>query len=124
VGLGWERRGGLIVHMLLTLSLATGLTRRPAPAEPYRGLTRSAILRLLKDAHEVGTWGEHLALMGRIVTVSDGHGGTLTAVPAVRSPTANGDGQPVLFWHDRGRTLLSRRRSSRDWWHRISPSTG
>jgi hypothetical protein len=33
--------------------------------------------------------------------VPDGHGGWLTAVPAVRWPTADGFGQVVLFWHDR-----------------------
>lgn len=70
-------------------------------AAPYQGLTRSAVLSLLGSASEVGTQGEHLALDGKIVTVSDGHGGTLTAVPVLRFPTADGLGQYVLFWHDK-----------------------
>jgi hypothetical protein len=34
------------------------------------------------------------------VTVSDGHGGNLTAVPAGRTPSADGHGWLVFFWDD------------------------
>jgi hypothetical protein len=66
----------------------------------YAGLSRSTVLALLGAAAERGTSGEHLALEGKIVTISDGRGGTITAVPAVRFPTADGLGQYILFWHD------------------------
>ncbi len=66
----------------------------------YSGLTRSAVLAVLGAAAETGVSGEHLALDGKIVTVADGRGGTITAVPAVRFPTADGLGQYILFWHD------------------------
>jgi hypothetical protein len=74
-----------------------------SPRPPYRGLTLSAVVRVLGRAEEVTPGhprgdGVHLRLMGRIVSVPDGHGGTLTAVPAVRYPTADGYGQLVLFW--------------------------
>ena len=34
------------------------------------------------------------------VTVSDGQGGTLTAVAAIRNPSADGHGALVFFWHN------------------------
>jgi hypothetical protein len=37
---------------------------------------------------------------GSPVTVSDGSNGYLTAVPAQRSPSADGHGALVFFWHD------------------------
>jgi hypothetical protein len=89
------------VHTWPLLALALSLRRDPAPHDPYHGLTRGAILQVLSRAQEVGTKGERLALFGRIVTVPDGHGGTLTAALAVRFPTADGYGQLVLFWHDK-----------------------
>jgi len=68
------------------------------------GLTRSAVNAVLAKAQETSTsgvtQGEHLVVAGKIVTVPDGFGGTLTAVPAVRFPTADGYGQLVLFWHN------------------------
>jgi hypothetical protein len=74
------------------------------PAVP----TAAQVNRILRAATEVGTGGncpkgkscaEHLHQMKRL-TVPDGHGGFLTAVLAVRWPTADGYGQYVLFWHD------------------------
>ncbi|MCL6594662.1 MAG: LppP/LprE family lipoprotein [Firmicutes bacterium] len=88
-----------VLLALAPFAPAAASPRKP----PYRGLTRSAILRVLRRAEEVTPGhprgdGEHLALLGKIVSVPDGHGGTLTAVPAVRYPTADGYGQLVLFW--------------------------
>ena len=34
------------------------------------------------------------------MTVSDGAGGYLTAVPALRNPSADGHGALVFFWHN------------------------
>ncbi len=70
---------------------------------PYLGLTRSAVLKVTQSAVEYGSQGitgEHLQPFGKVVTVPDGFGGTLTAVPVVRWPTADAYGQMVLFWHD------------------------
>lgn len=89
------------------LSAAVVLTLTPvaaASAAPYQGLTRSEVLAVLQSASENKLAGEHLGLDGKIVTVPDGHGGALTAVPAVRRPTADGLGQYILFWH--GKTFL------------------
>ncbi len=80
--------------------LASSPPAAGAAAPP--ALARSEVLRALAAAQETSrgaATGEHLALDGRIVTVPDGAGGTLTAVPAVRSPSADGYGQLVLFWH-------------------------
>lgn len=84
-----------------TLLLMPWFAAPAAEAAGYQGLTRSEVLTVLHAASEVGTSGEHLALDGKIVTVPDGRGGTLTAVLAVRFPTADGLGQYVLFWHDK-----------------------
>lgn len=51
-------------------------------------------------AGNVSPTGEHLRQDGKAVVVPDGHGGWLTAIPAVRWPTADGYGQYVLFWHN------------------------
>lgn len=79
--------------------VGNGMRMMYAPKRPAE-LGRASVLRVLAQASEVGSKSEHLALDGKIVTVSDGRGGTMTAVPARRSPTADGYGQYVLFWHD------------------------
>jgi hypothetical protein len=38
--------------------------------------------------------------IGNPVTVSDGASGTLTAIIGQRSPSADGKGQLIFFWHD------------------------
>jgi photosystem II stability/assembly factor-like uncharacterized protein len=74
------------------------------PAAAYTGLTRSAVLGVVARLKEVDSsgkpTGEGAHLFGNIVSVPDGAGGTLTAVPVVRWPTADAYGQLVLFWHD------------------------
>ncbi len=94
--------GALSLLALLLPALPAALA-----APPSAQLTRKEVLRVLGSAREYSlgaTTGEHLHLAGKVVTVPDGFGGTLTAVPAVRFPTADGYGQLVLFWH--GRTLI------------------
>ena len=49
---------------------------------------------------EVGQRSEHFTALGRPLTVSDGHGGWLTAVVGGRYPSADGYGQLVFFWHN------------------------
>jgi LppP/LprE lipoprotein len=58
----------------------------------------------LAHVSEVGMPTEHFQPGSPILTISDGRGGTLSAVAAVRSPTGDGRGQTVFFWH--GRTLV------------------
>jgi len=80
-------------------------------ATPAPSLARSEVQRVLSAAQEFSAGqatGEHLRIAGTIVTVPDGRGGTLTAVPTVRWPTADGYGQLVLFWHN-GRLIGSDR---------------
>ncbi len=96
---------------LLTLLLPALPVAQAAP--PPAQLTRTQVLRVLGSAREYShgaTTGEHLHLAGKVITVPDGFGGTLTAVPTVRFPTADGYGQLVLFWH--GRTLIGSDRLS------------
>ena len=95
------RRGAAPLFAGVAATLLTLAPAAAASAAGYQGLTRSAVLQVLGAASEVGTSGEHLGLAGKIVTVPDGYGGTLTAVPVVRFPTADGYGQYVLFWHDK-----------------------
>lgn len=90
-----------------------GVGAVPAPAASAAAPVRpsaAAIARVLAGTIEVAPGGsarckasacERLHQDGRTVVVADGHGGWLTAVPAVRWPTADGYGQVVLFWHDR-----------------------
>jgi hypothetical protein len=80
--------------------MVSGAWAGTAAAARSTAPTLAAIRAVLHNAHELGTPSEHLSLMGKPVTVSDGAGGTLTAVAAVRFPTADGYGQYVLFWHD------------------------
>ncbi len=96
-----------LAGLLSACAMLLGLVSLPAAvaaAAPAHALARSEVLRVLGAAQETSraaATGEHLALDGRIVTVSDGSGGTLTAVPVARFPSADGYGQLVLFWHDR-----------------------
>jgi hypothetical protein len=50
--------------------------------------------------HEVGSQGEGFSGGDSVVTVGDGSGGYLTAVPALRNPSADGHGSLVFFWHN------------------------
>jgi hypothetical protein len=49
---------------------------------------------------EVGIPGTHFVPISRRVVVSDGHGGSLTAVIGGRTPSADGYGQLVFFFHN------------------------
>ncbi|MFE7214331.1 LppP/LprE family lipoprotein [Streptomyces sp. NPDC001698] len=48
---------------------------------------------------ETGDPSEHFAPSSAPVTVADGSGGYLTAVIGTRSPSVDGYGQLVFFWH-------------------------
>lgn len=104
------RRIGLCSALLI---LAAGLPAQglaaPAVPRPSRAVIRTVLTQAYEVSGKAGT-GEHLSIFGKIVTVSDGHGGTLTAVPVVRYPTADAYGQLVLFWHD-GRLVGSQSRT-------------
>ena len=73
-----------------------------ALAATSRAPSRAEIKAVMRRTVEATDHGEHFATLGRLVavTVSDGHGGTLTAVLGTRSPTADGYGQLVFFWHN------------------------
>lgn len=89
----------LVASAPVPSGVGNGMRMMYVPKRPAE-LGRAAVLRVLAQAAEVQTKSEHLALDGKIVTVSDGHGGTISAVPVHRSPTADGYGQYVLFWHN------------------------
>lgn len=91
------------------LGVGAALLPAASAAAPVRP-SAAAIARVLAGSVEVAPGEsarckanacERLHQDGRTVVVPDGHGGWLTAVPAVRWPTADGHGQVVLFWHDR-----------------------
>jgi hypothetical protein len=92
--------------------LATGIVMSSGAfaAVNYVAPSHTAVMKLMARANEVapeekagctGPHCEHLHPMGKAVVVPDGHGGWLTAIPAVRWPTADGYGQLVLFWHNK-----------------------
>jgi hypothetical protein len=89
-----------VMAMVAAVTAATSVGITAAAAAPAVRPTPAAVAAVLARAEEVGTPSEHLRQWGQAVTVSDGSGGWLTAVPAVRYPTADGYGQYVLFWHD------------------------
>ena len=49
---------------------------------------------------EVDDPSTHFEPIGEPVTLSDGVSGTLTAVVGRRSPSGDGTGQLIFFWHD------------------------
>lgn len=101
--LRWRKAAALCALAASALT-PFGVRAEAGTAPRYQGLTRAEVLSVLGSAIEKsaqGPTGEHLAVAGRIVTVPDGFGGSLTAVPTVRFPTADGYGQYVLFWHDK-----------------------
>jgi len=57
------------------------------------------IAATIATTHEVTSPNEGFS-GGTPVTVGDGHGGSLTAVVAGRTPSADGHGWLVFFWHD------------------------
>ncbi|HEX5368653.1 MAG TPA: LppP/LprE family lipoprotein [Dehalococcoidia bacterium] len=68
---------------------------KPSPKEIQRQLSRTV---------ESGNPHEHFKAAGEAITTSDGSDGLLTAVAAVRQPTADDSGEIVFFWH--GDTFL------------------
>jgi len=63
--------------------------------------TGQQIAAQIASTHETIAPGEGF-VGGSPVTVSDGNGGYLTAVPAGRSPSADGHGWLVFLWHNQG----------------------
>lgn len=73
-------------------SSTTTMTAAPPSAQ--------AIAAVIASTHEVSDPNEDFSEGSSPVTVSDGHGGYLTAVAAGRTPSADGHGWLVFFWHD------------------------
>jgi hypothetical protein len=101
-------RSALVAAALAALAAVVAPAAGPAGAAGYVAPGRTAVASLMARAEEYarsrsGTQatGEHLHPFGRAVVVPDGHGGWITAIPAVRWPTADAYGQLVLFWHNR-----------------------
>lgn len=76
-------------------ALPTTTVTQPAVAPP----TSQQIAAQIANTHEVAYPNEGFS-GGSPVTVSDGTGGYLTAVPAGRTPSADGHGWLVFFWHN------------------------
>ena len=83
------------------LALVAGIVTVTATAAVARP-SRAQIDAVMKRTVEVRDRSVHFATLGRPieVTVGDGKGGSLTAVLGTRSPTADGYGQLVFFWHN------------------------
>ena len=62
--------------------------------------TAAQIDAQLAKTHEAETPGTTFSTGGPAVTVADGAGGYLTAVPALRNPSADGHGWLLFFWHN------------------------
>src|SRR5437764_2593360 len=75
-------------------------TAIPASAGVSAPPTASQIATQVARTHETEVPDETFT-EGAPVTVADGAGGYLTAVPARRSPSADGHGELVFFWHNR-----------------------
>lgn len=58
------------------------------------------VLRAMTHTVEVDFPDEHFKPGGFIVSTSDGQGGTIDAIVGIRTPTADGKGQLVFFFHN------------------------
>ncbi|MFD1675193.1 LppP/LprE family lipoprotein [Alicyclobacillus fodiniaquatilis] len=56
--------------------------------------------QVMAATSEVGTSGEHFAISGKPVTITADNGDSVTAVVGTRSPSADGYGQVVFFFHN------------------------
>lgn len=74
----------------------TGASTRTSAAAP----TATEIAQILTRTVETANPSTHFADPSSPVTTSDGHGGTLTAVSARRTPAADSHGSLVFFWHN------------------------
>ena len=80
---------------------ATGPTTAIPTRAPVAGApTDTQIAAQLARTHETEARDETFT-GGPPVTVADGAGGYLTGVAALRSPTADGHGSLLFFWHNR-----------------------
>jgi hypothetical protein len=75
-----------------------GSSGTAAPAADV--LSPQQIASVMTATIEVGTPSEHFQQAGPALTISDGMGGTVTAVAGQRVPTADAHGQLVFFWHN------------------------
>lgn len=85
--------------VVLTLPPATALAAPPSAGSRADVPSPSAIARVMTATAETDDASEHFAPSSAPVTVADGSGGHLTAVLGTRSPSADGHGQLVYFWH-------------------------
>jgi hypothetical protein len=69
-------------------------SRGPAAANP------AYVLQAMNHTVEVDAPAEHFMPDDLIVSTPDGRGGTIDAVVGIRTPTADGKGQLVFFFHD------------------------
>jgi hypothetical protein len=72
---------------------------KPPSATPQPTPSFRQIARVMRQTSEVGLPSEHFAPIGRPQITTDGAGSELTAMAGRRSPTADGYGQLVFFWH-------------------------
>jgi LppP/LprE lipoprotein len=82
-----------------TTTMAQTTTMAPTTTVVAAPPSAQAIAAVIASTHEVSYPDEGFA-GGSPVTVSDGHGGDLTAVAAGRTPSADGHGWLVFFWDD------------------------
>lgn len=86
----------LALSFLLAAPLGAEASPAPRPA-PW-----SAIRAAMHRTYELGPGGDpRFGSVGRRTVVSDGRGGSLTAIVGLRRPTADAKGQLVFFFHNR-----------------------
>ncbi len=86
----------LVLSVLLFAAMAADASAGPRPA-PW-SVIRSAMHR----TYELGPGADPgFGSVGRRTVVSDGRGGSLTAIVGLRRPSADGKGQLVFFFHNR-----------------------
>lgn len=83
------------------LVMAAPLVMAAAPASPAApGVpTPAKMARVMAHFHEIHAASEFLAPSGKLVTTTSSDGSTLSAVAGTRSPSADGYGQLVFFFH-------------------------
>lgn len=92
VGTGWT-----FVAASIPQSSAAGAHASAARPTPW-----SIIRRYMRRTYELGRYADpHFGAFSGRAVVSDGHGGSLTAVVGLRRPSADAKGQLVFFFHNR-----------------------
>jgi hypothetical protein len=100
VSIGVTNRHSVIVEPTPATAPTTTIQPTPSettsPARAFRGFITAAMRRTV----EVDFPSEHFKPSGEVASTRDGAYGTLIAAVGIRTPTADGKGQLVFFFHN------------------------